>query len=129
MLAKKKDIIILFFIIVLGATYLLFIFKTNRYIPCLFHKITGLYCPGCGITRMIQAIVRLEFVEAFWYNPLVFCLIPFIGLYLINLIRSNLNKKKLFGDKTRKVFWNVTLVITIAFWVLRNIPALSFLAP
>ena len=30
--------------------------------PCLFHRLTGLYCPGCGGTRA----VRLLFTGHIW---------------------------------------------------------------
>ena len=37
-------------------------------IPCLFYKITGLRCPGCGITNFCLAILRGRFLEAPAYN-------------------------------------------------------------
>ena len=64
--------------------FLLFLFyyflnqKLNIGIPCIFHELTGLYCPGCGITRMFFAIIELKFYDAFRYNPLVFILLIII---------------------------------------------------
>ena len=52
---------------------------------CLFHKITGLYCPGCGVTRMLDAIFHFSFYQAFRYNPLAFVLLV---LFVIDIIIS-----------------------------------------
>ena len=44
----------------------------NKYfnigIPCLFYQITGLKCPGCGITRLIFSLIKLDFRQAFFYS-------------------------------------------------------------
>ena len=48
-----------------GLFYLLICNLAGRpLIPCMFHQITGLYCPGCGVSRMCLALFRLDFVSA-----------------------------------------------------------------
>ena len=37
---------------------------------CVFRRITGLMCPGCGNSRAVQALLRLELKEAFAFNLL-----------------------------------------------------------
>ena len=37
---------------------------------CLFHAATGLYCPGCGITRCAAALLRGDVATAWAMNPL-----------------------------------------------------------
>ena len=37
----------------------------NIKIPCVFNKITGLYCPGCGISRMFISLFSGEIKTAF----------------------------------------------------------------
>ena len=39
--------------------------------PCLFHRVTGFYCPGCGGTRAVAALIHGRFLQALWYHPLV----------------------------------------------------------
>ncbi len=36
----------------------------------------GLPCPGCGMTRAVLSLLRLELAEAFVFHPLVFFLVP-----------------------------------------------------
>ena len=45
--------------------------KYNIGIPCLFNKITNLYCPGCGITRAIFALLNLDINLAVRNNILI----------------------------------------------------------
>jgi len=37
---------------------------------CLFRAMTGLDCPGCGMTRAFRAMGRLDIMGAVKYNPL-----------------------------------------------------------
>lgn len=39
--------------------------------PCLFRRITGLYCPGCGGTRAVLYLLRGNIGRSLWYHPLV----------------------------------------------------------
>lgn len=39
--------------------------------PCLFQMMTGLYCPGCGGTRAVRALLSGHPVLSFLYHPLV----------------------------------------------------------
>ncbi len=37
--------------------------------PCLFAKITGLPCPGCGMTRATVALIKGDWAASFAYHP------------------------------------------------------------
>ena len=40
-------------------------------LPCLLHALTGYYCPGCGGTRAVYALLHLHPIRSFLYHPLV----------------------------------------------------------
>lgn len=40
-------------------------------LPCLLHAFTGYYCPGCGGTRAVYALLHLQVWRSFCYHPLV----------------------------------------------------------
>ena len=99
----------------------------NRYfgfsIPCVFHEITGFYCPGCGVTRMLFSLLKLDFYQAFRYNPLLFILlILFLMCKIIELVKK---RKIVFSEKV----YYVIIVILLIYGVVRNIPIFGFLEP
>lgn len=121
----KKIIISLIILIFISLGYYFLNKHFGFGIPCVFNKITGLYCPGCGITRMIFSIIQLDFYQAFRYNPLVFIyLILFFILIIIRIIlKIPLNKE------LNKNIVIILLIITITFGILRNVPQFYYLIP
>ncbi len=75
--AKKYAVII-----AMGLTYFGFVSRTGWSLPCPFHAVTGLECPGCGITRLFLALGHGDFRAAFAANPALF----FAGPLLIFLL-------------------------------------------
>ena len=93
----------------------------TKWLPkCLFHEWTGLYCPGCGGTRALYALLHGELKTSLHDNLL---LIP-VGLTAAALIvRPQIG--------LRRPVAIAILVIVVGFTVLRNIPCAPFttLAP
>ena len=38
---------------------------------CLFHLVTGYYCPGCGGTRALYLFLTGHWIKSFLFHPLV----------------------------------------------------------
>lgn len=51
---------------------------------CPFHRLTGLPCPGCGLTHSFCAISHASFGAAWHYNPFGFL---FYGIAVILLLQ------------------------------------------
>ena len=49
------------------------------YPVCPFRSLTGLYCPGCGSTHALAALLAGHWAEAWHYNPLAIVLAPVIA--------------------------------------------------
>ena len=119
--------LILFF----GLLVMYYIFILNNItIPCLFNKITNLYCPGCGVTRMIISLLKLDFYQAFRYNQLIFIFLPFIFFLLMDfLIKWPKGQNNYIYLKINNKIWIGLLIITLIFGILRNIPLFDYLKP
>lgn len=111
------------FLIAIGILYIFVLYKYNIGIPCIFHKFTGFYCPGCGGNRAIISLMQLDFYKAIRYNLLITI---FISVFFINCFFKYIFNKQI---KYSNLFWDIILIITILFAILRNIPDLYFLAP
>ena len=51
--------------------------------PCLFHLVTGAYCPGCGGTRALLALLHGRLADSIRLNPLVLYMAVSIPSFLL----------------------------------------------
>ena len=92
--------------------------------PCAFHVVTGLHCPGCGLTRMLHALVHGDVARAWTMNPLAVIALPLLASMLLQwwlarpLLPAWLDRHVHDGR-----VWIVALVV---FGVLRNLPFAPF---
>lgn len=120
---RKKEMKLILLLISFLIIFLFLNKVFNFTIPCLFHEITNLYCPGCGITRMFLALFKLDFYQAFRYNPLVFILL------ILSIVYFLVKKIGKLNFKLPNYIYYYLLFIVIIYGILRNIPLFSFLAP
>ena len=91
------------------------------YPVCPFKAMTGLDCPGCGITRALHALLTGHPVRALDHNALfVVAAVAAVVWLAVNKVRT------LRGRPTLRVkhpaAWGIAAgVVVVAFWVLRNI--------
>ena len=102
---------------------LLYLFPPGEYQvwpPCVFHELTGIYCPGCGNTRALALLMHGDLAGSLAKNIL---LIPALICLLALAIRPRLAMNRVFSVSIA--------VVVIAFFVLRNLPwyPFSLLAP
>jgi len=89
---------------------------------CLFHAVTGLNCPGCGMQRFLHAFMHGHIVEAFRYNYILIILIPY--LFFFGIERYILSGKK--QERWRQIIEGRTMAIAMmiiapGWFILRNI--------
>ncbi|HOO79834.1 MAG TPA: DUF2752 domain-containing protein [Lachnospiraceae bacterium] len=66
-------------IVCLGLYWLFARYVSHAFCPMIF--LTGLPCPGCGLTRAALALLRLDIVSAFSFNPSIFGWILLAGAF------------------------------------------------
>jgi hypothetical protein len=102
--------------------------EQGHYPGCPFLLLTGYYCPGCGSTRAVHAVVNGDLGEALDRNPLTVLLLPFLmwvwGSWLYRSITGRQNR----DPAPPWAVWGLVVAVS-AFWVLRNLSGFSWLAP
>lgn len=99
--------------------------EESFFIPCMLYKLTGIKCPGCGMTRSIHYLVNGNIKQAIWYNLM---LIPIIILVIYSLYRyiRYLVKNEEIINKVLENWLKVFLVIILIFGVTRNLTTLFY---
>ena len=89
---------------------------------CLFHLVTGFYCPGCGGTRAVRAMLSGHFLQSLYYHPAV---LPTAALYLVFMgshTAARICKSgKIKGMKFRFVYLYILGGLLVLNVVLKNI--------
>ncbi len=81
--------------------------------PCFFHEITGYYCPGCGGTRAILALLRGSLIECVCYHPFVLyaaiCYTVYMGSHSLELF----TRGKVNGINLKPVYFYLGAVLIV----------------
>ena len=95
---------------------------------CPFHALTGLYCPGCGSTRMLYFLIHGHPLLAFRENALATIMLPAV---LYSLVRQAAGRKAISTSKFSPGSGIAFAAIVLLFTIARNIPIEPFekLAP
>lgn len=101
----------------------------SRFPACVFHSATGLWCPGCGLTRGFHQLFRGDVVAALGFNL-------FVPIVLVAVVASWWSWCRVAWGRTPGR-WRVPMtnwvtvgvpVVLVIYGVLRNIPVAPFRA-
>jgi len=92
--------------------------------PCAFRELTGLYCPACGSTRAVGALMRFSVMESLRYNP-----VPVLAAALLFFIwcRALVNVAVFRRERSYRFFFAPfygILAVSLVLCVARNLAAL-----
>ena len=99
-------------------------------LPCPMYVSTGLYCPGCGLTRAAYALLHGQIGRAFGYNlffPLFFGAL-ILGWWVWMRSAMGLRPVRWLAGLPTKLPVAIG-VILLSFAVLRNLTPFNALAP
>ncbi len=108
-------------LLVVGCIYALVCRWLGWGIPCLFRLATGWQCPGCGVSRMCLALLRLDFAGAWQANPALLCLTPLLAAIAADMtvryVRTGLATPKGWSQIAT---W-IAIIALLVFGILRNL--------
>ena len=94
---------------------------------CLFHLVTGYYCPGCGGTRAVVFLLHGDFLHSLVYHPFVPYAFVLCTWFMISQTIERLSKGRLrIGMHFREVFLWIALAIIIINFIVKNAALLFF---
>src|SRR5262245_53073593 len=102
------------------------------FIPCPIHRLTGRWCPGCGMTRALHDLLHGDVRAALGANlflPVVLTL--GLALWLGSLWPALTGRRLDVLSRVPTAVWSGLIVLALVYGVLRNLPAAPFnaLAP
>lgn len=96
-------------------------------VPCVFYAATGLYCPGCGGTRAIEALLQKEILLSFCYHPVVLYGTVVYLWYMISHTITYLSGERIgIGLRYRNAYLYLALAIVIINTAVKDIALTAF---
>ncbi len=89
---------------------------------CPLYAMTGLACPGCGLTRGFHALFHGDLLTALDYNALLPVFAFVLGYFFVSLFLLAIRGRGLSFKVFRPQFLYGFLALAIIFAVLRNLP-------
>lgn len=90
------------------------------YPQCPIFRYLHVYCPGCGATRALAALLHLRISEALHYNALVVVLVPVLLAYFAVAYWKARRDEVFTWPRVPALGLTALLVMSAAFGLLRN---------
>ncbi len=119
--ARKKNVVIVATVVAAAGLLFAIAAMNGLSIPCPIKALTGLDCPGCGNTRAVLSLLRLDIAASFSYNLLWPLEFAYIAWACVVVARCYVKT----GRATYALPWlwiDVTVGATVVAWgVVRNV--------
>ncbi len=100
--------------------------KAGFFPVCPLYSMTGLACPGCGLTRGFHALFHGDLLTAMDYNALIPLFVLIFGLIFVSLFMTAVRGRGFLKiDQSPKILIGF-FALLIVFGVLRNLPFYPF---
>lgn len=97
--------------------------------PCPVHALTGIDCPGCGMTRGTASLLSGDVAGAIGHNALMFLLgLPLLALLWYFWLRDRVGGRPAPGWARSSAALYTWLTLTVVFTIVRNLPWPPFTA-
>lgn len=93
---------------------------------CVVHMLLGIYCPGCGGTRAVIALLHGEFLKSAWYHPFVMYTVLMYAWFMISHTLEKLHVPLIKGMKFEPWIMYGMLVMIALNFVIKNVLQFCF---
>lgn len=108
-------------LLAVGLAYALWVRATGLALPCPFRAVTGLLCPGCGVTRLCLALLRGDWAGAWRANPALLPMLPILAALAVRLsVRYVREGSAVLTRRENALVW-VLAALLAAWGILRNL--------
>lgn len=113
---------------ILGAIFLQMIGRNGleRLPDCMFRRILGIYCPGCGGTRAAYYLVTGHPVKSFFFHPAVLYVAVVYVIFMGTVFFRRHFSKKQYQPIKIEGYAYVAVVILLLQFIVKNILLLGF---
>ncbi len=87
---------------------------------CYFYRLTGYYCPGCGGTRALVALLQLHFLQSLRCHPLVVYTAAVLGAFWISKTLELIIGEQIHRMRLKPVYLYIAMAVVIIQWIVKN---------
>lgn len=100
--------------------------NTNFLPVCPLFKMTGIACPGCGLTRGFHALFHGDVLTALDFNALLPVYAIVLGYFFLSMMLVAVRGRGISISFLKPHFVWTLAVLTVGFMFLRNLPYYPF---
>ena len=94
---KLGKIVLILGLIALPLYYLGFFAVLEPYNYCVFKRVVGLYCPGCGGTHAVKELLSGHLLKSLYYHPAVLYFVVFYVVFMLRMFLQKYGNAQIFG--------------------------------
>lgn len=118
---RKRNVLLLTGGIALAGVLAVWLINKGLRVDCVFYGITGLDCPGCGNTRAVLALLRLDLKGMLEYNLMFPLELGYLAWVYLASCRGYIKTGRFsYGERTKWLDISV-LAIVLIWGVVRNV--------
>lgn len=96
------------------------ILRALLHAPCVFHLLTGLYCPGCGGTRAVRYLLKGQLGNSVQYHPLILYMAVIVLAEFVSAGLTKVTGKPKWRLGCEKLLIAIAVGIVLVNWFWKN---------
>lgn len=89
--------------------------------PCVLSTYLQIYCPGCGGTRAVEALLHGRILESIWYHPIVLYTVIVFGGFMLTQSLERLGVGRIRGWKYHDWHLYGAVVVLVCNFLIKNL--------